>query len=857
MKKLLILFILIFCSIISFAQSDPAPSGGNFGSLSGYGRVASGDTIKSIYITGYGWLDLAGLRHTVPYSNWSQNVNGTGHTESLSYLVIGGTTSANINLQSISGTPGVPLNGINLYDKGGFSFIGSDSLIRTFADHNTGNRQYFWPDVSDTVAMRSWVRALLSGYVTTTGGALTGPLNMGSYPLNFNAGAISTGSASWIFHASLRDGIFFTDDMGNNIMTLDGNVSGADQPGVALFQPLELTNTPVVPQPAFHFLVRDDATSAHGTVAQISRDSTIALLKIDSIAIAKADSIQALTTLQTVTGNGSITTKPVIATDHVAAGDSTRAPVFIADGSSISLALGRGLVETYAQAFPNIVGGNFGMEVYNMSVSGRYFQKNSTGDGSIVDQEALVPNYTPGSILLAESVNDPVQDSTLRNASTFQSQGIAFVNYLVTTKGWPASHIIISPTLGYTNYTGNANHGYIPYRINQYTAAANAIASATGCLAYVGYTAGKPTASTDMVSDSLHFNVSGNARNAANLTAFLTGYFSVNTINPKSNVYGNQTVLGNQKVYGTGTFGTINAINGNTFGPSTFNGPIMATYRPGVADNYNIILGSTSSSSAVTSGTTKSGDIEAYDYTNNLYGLMDYVSQSTTNTLTIGQGNGTYSPTSLRFYVGSAVQTNGADMFHLFASGGKAMGLSSVSGSLTDPGAGNFSIQDNAYPTSDNFYTLGASGKRWSTVYGVNYQMGGTGVPFSPGSTSNITFASFNGIAKFNGSSAPTQAVSNTDFLPPTSPVMSAPTINGKITVSTSANNAAAFATLAAGTVTVSNTSVTANSIILIQHKTSGGTVGTYSYSVTPGTSFTITSSSSTDTSVVGYVIIN
>ena len=63
-------------------------------------------------------------------------------------------------------------------------------------------------------------------------------------------------------------------------------------------------------------------------------------------------------------------------------------------------------------------------------------------------------------------------------------------------------------------------------------------------------------------------------------------------------------------------------------------------------------------------------------------------------------------------------------------------------------------------------------------------------------------------------------------------------------------------ATLAAGTVTVANTSVTSTSRILLTSQADGGTPGWLRVSArTAGTSFTITSSSATDTSTVAYQI--
>lgn len=63
-------------------------------------------------------------------------------------------------------------------------------------------------------------------------------------------------------------------------------------------------------------------------------------------------------------------------------------------------------------------------------------------------------------------------------------------------------------------------------------------------------------------------------------------------------------------------------------------------------------------------------------------------------------------------------------------------------------------------------------------------------------------------------------------------------------------------ATLVAGTVTVANTSVTANSRIFLTSQVDGGTPGFLRVSArTAGTSFTITSGSATDTSTVAYEI--
>lgn len=67
-------------------------------------------------------------------------------------------------------------------------------------------------------------------------------------------------------------------------------------------------------------------------------------------------------------------------------------------------------------------------------------------------------------------------------------------------------------------------------------------------------------------------------------------------------------------------------------------------------------------------------------------------------------------------------------------------------------------------------------------------------------------------------------------------------------------NARAGASTLVAGAVTVANTSVTANSRILCTPQNSSGTPGAvYVSARTPGVSFTITSTSSTDTRLVAW----
>lgn len=82
-------------------------------------------------------------------------------------------------------------------------------------------------------------------------------------------------------------------------------------------------------------------------------------------------------------------------------------------------------------------------------------------------------------------------------------------------------------------------------------------------------------------------------------------------------------------------------------------------------------------------------------------------------------------------------------------------------------------------------------------------------------------------------------------------------TAGNGLQVKTGSNATAGKATLTGGTVTVSTTKVTANSLIFLTHQNNSGTVGSPSVSArTAGTSFVITSTSASDTSDVAWFIV-
>lgn len=77
------------------------------------------------------------------------------------------------------------------------------------------------------------------------------------------------------------------------------------------------------------------------------------------------------------------------------------------------------------------------------------------------------------------------------------------------------------------------------------------------------------------------------------------------------------------------------------------------------------------------------------------------------------------------------------------------------------------------------------------------------------------------------------------------------------LSMASGANQRAGNAVLVGGTVTVANTTVTANTVVILTRKTAGGTPGTsFTYTLSAGASFTITSNNALDTSTVSYLLI-
>ncbi|MGA5076262.1 glycosyl hydrolase family 28-related protein [Streptomyces griseoincarnatus] len=90
----------------------------------------------------------------------------------------------------------------------------------------------------------------------------------------------------------------------------------------------------------------------------------------------------------------------------------------------------------------------------------------------------------------------------------------------------------------------------------------------------------------------------------------------------------------------------------------------------------------------------------------------------------------------------------------------------------------------------------------------------------------------------------------------PTTKALNLGAAGGGIAIAEGANARMGVATLAAGTVTVANTSVTATTRVAVFRQAAGGTLGHLSATADPGVGFTVDSSSAADTSTVAWVLV-
>lgn len=250
--------------------------------------------------------------------------------------------------------------------------------------------------------------------------------------------------------------------------------------------------------------------------------------------------------------------------------------------------------------------------------------------------------------------------------------------------------------------------------------------------------------------------------------------------------------------------------------------------------------------------------------------LGDLLYASASNTLSKLAGNTTTTPQYLR-------QT-----------GNGSVSAAPVWDTLTaaDVGAGNFPSGTYTFPSYVIFQTMSIasggiqidSGTSWtllaSSGTAKSIQLVATGSAGSPTQSVRLTSDSALGTGSYldlfgtshanagrvdltSGASADLNLTAGSTIVKAVTSDLSIATVGYGLKVKEGTNATMGVATLAAGTVVVNTTKVTANSRVFITSEAPAGTIGFLSVSArTAGTSFTITSSNALDTSTVAWLIV-
>jgi len=292
---------------------------------------------------------------------------------------------------------------------------------------------------------------------------------------------------------------------------------------------------------------------------------------------------------------------------------------------------------------------------------------------------------------------------------------------------------------------------------------------------------------------------------------------------------------GSAQTINTGSFATTgsNQFNGNQTitGSLTISGSIISVDRSG--NDTNVIIGN----NALGMGTPGAAPLAIGNNISIAIGsnAMRYASGSQQN-VAIGQNALLYTTGSNNFALGSEAMANNTDGSQNVAIGTGALNKNTTG--IQNVSIGNDSGFVNVSGSKNTYIGAGAGNNHYGsgTVMIGGYGGGGQ-VLFD-----NIILSDGNGVIKAHYNSAG-------DWL------MKAP-----VNFTTGSNQQAGTATLDGanpGTVTVSNSLVTANSIIMLTKQTLNHTNGYVAVSAKSAGSFTITSNHNGDSDVVGWFIIN
>lgn len=609
---------------------------------------------------------------------------------------------------------------------------------------------------------------------------------------------------------------------------------------------LGLTGLTVTSYPQIQLTGYDGVATANGSTVDIENDSInfyprLGTMRIDTLALAASSTNRNLMTWNTTNGAWeqiaptSIATNPAISSLTVATQPNT-----INNGnyeqrwewnSSLDngLTLASSSTDPLGQKILNIemTGGNIFQDASGIYITGGKVGNNS--QRGIYSQMTGASTTNIAGEFYATGGSTNIAASFSRGYVQFGTGGTE--NGILKIAGSSSGNITIQPQAAAGTYNFN-----LPITAGT---SGQLLLSGGGGASPMTFSTALPngtTATTQSAGDN-STKVATTAYVATAVAAAPTGItIGTTTITSGTNtriLYNNNGVAGEYTLTGTGTVVAMQ----NT---PTITTPVFTTSAQvplvigGTAANDDITINGTSSATKTTSyvnlqptggmvgiGTTSPQsilDISSTTVNGTTFGL--YGNNSSGNNEIINfDGLATDNTTRQGYaaiYVNNFTRTTGAET-------GAMSFYTYIGGSL----GVKAKIDENGHfvpGSSNNTYDLGGTGNTWRDIWaGRNASIGGT-----LGVTGLTTVAAF--------------------------------TATGPLSITAGANKSVGQAVLVGGTVTVSNTRVTASSIIFLTDATTGSlvnigtpTVGT----IVAGTSFVINSSNAFDTSTVNWLIIN
>jgi len=553
-------------------------------------------------------------------------------------------------------------------------------------------------------------------------------------------------------------------------------------------------------------------------------------------------------------------------------------------GNSISPAFS-GIGNAALGKYSTIAGGSA-----NYIATGNDLSFIAAGSSNVIN----VPNaFVLGSNITANTANTTYVNNLNTGSGTITTTGTINAGNIITTG-------TVNTGTGNITTTGIVNAGSFTGIGTNINLSINPLSATTTTLVNTVSTtlnASITSLSANYVSNTVLRSLSGNWQNVYTLINTTTATtFNVNNINVAGFINpSSQTTIGNSSNYTSMVGSSININNGSGGNTGTTNintNTASGAINIGNSSNANVSINGGPLNINTTLGTTNLGNTS--NYTTIAGATITYTGNSLFND---SVGIGTTTPNSKLTVIGN-ISATGVINTPLVNLGTTLLTATLNVSPLTITGAASGSVFNQVQNTvagvsastdislynndGVNYLDLGIAstnynGNLYSPVFNVVnagdsyvYATSGNLVQGAAAVTGNLTFftgGTLSGNERMRitntgnvgvGTTAPNNKLTVVGSISATGVTsVSALQINNSASTNPTAGTAVLVTGTGGSTKTVNNNRVTSNSIIFLTAQNNAGTVGSLSVSArTPGTSFTIKSTSAADTSTVGWLIV-